>query len=373
MNGTLNGSVKENSSLYNYLNTTWKDTLLYKAALTKEILLLKKEQYYTLGGSNIRWLNNGISFWLMDPGTNYGYESTITSTYVAGSGEVWGDQPSHQIYSSRKQGVRPVVVVDKQKIEAWIAPEIMKCTEFDTTTQTLSGNDLSVCPTEITIPSQIYGVSVLHIAEGTFSAKKLTKVTISNGIKTIGAGAFFENSIIELELPPSIETIGEAAFFGNQLTNLKLPNSISHLGLGAFNWNQLPDDQAFIYARNADGMEDKTTLISYGGARRENVVIPASITTIGVSAMSSVELKSITIPEGVTTIQESAFYDNKLTEIIIPKSVTIIQDDAFGGNLLTRVKIVGKASSSDFATYGLDLWGWDTGYSDTNITWNGIE
>lgn len=103
VNGTLNGAVKENSSLYNYLNTTWKDTLLYKVALTKEILLLKKEQYYTLGGSNIRWLNNGISFWLMDPGTNYGDESTITSTYVAGSGEVWGDQLSHQIYSSQNK------------------------------------------------------------------------------------------------------------------------------------------------------------------------------------------------------------------------------------------------------------------------------
>jgi hypothetical protein len=43
---------------------------------------------------------------------------------------------------------------------------------------------------------------------------------------------------------------------------------------------------------------------------------------------------------------------------------------AFYGNKLTSLYIKGKSSSSQFSTYGSYIWGWASGYSDSNITWN---
>ncbi len=81
----------------------------------------------------------------------------------------------------------------------------------------------------------------------------------------------------------------------NKLTSLVIPNSVKTIEEAAFNNNKLPDAQAFIYARKSDGTEDKSKIVSYGGAKRENVIIPNSVKTIGEAAFAENELLSITI------------------------------------------------------------------------------
>ena len=48
-----------------------------------------------------------------------------------------------------------------------------------------------------------------------------------------------------------------------------------------------------------------------------------------------------------------------------------IYDGAFNNNQLTSVTINGKSSTSDFTTFGDNVFGWASGYSDSNIVWTG--
>ncbi len=61
---------------------------------------------------------------------------------------------------------------------------------------------------------------------------------------------------------------------------MSIPNSVINIGRMAFNINALPDNQAFIYARNMDGSKNMNTLIGYGGARRSNLIIPSNVVNI---------------------------------------------------------------------------------------------
>ena len=71
-------------------------------------------------------------------------------------------------------------------------------------------------------------------------------------------------------------------------------------------------------------------LIKYKGKKRK-VIIPAGVTSIGVSAFGFCRSKSIVIPEGVTNIGKEAFGRCfSLESISIPDSVTRIGKKAFG-------------------------------------------
>ena len=168
------------------------------------------------------------------------------------------------------------------------------------------------CSKDVIIPSKINGVT----------------------ITTIGRSAFSSNDLASVVFPNTLTTIGRSAFAYNNLTHLDIPSSITSIDFGAFNNNQLPDDEAFIYARRSDGSEDKTTIVSYGGAKKENVVVPDGVTTINGGSFSGVGLISITFPDSLTTINSQAFRSNQLISLEIPSSVTYIGANTFNNNQL---------------------------------------
>lgn len=155
-----------------------------------------------------------------------------------------------------------------------------------------------------------------------FGFNSLRSVSIPNGVTTIGFAAFFYNSIKSITIPKTLTAIGNASFNNN---------SISFINGEASN--------GIIFARNSDGSEDNTSIVSYGGIATDIDFIPNSVTTVGDYSFYENSLTNVTIPNNVKTIGDDAFADNSLTSITIPNSVTIIGVDAFAYNLLTNITI----------------------------------
>ena len=181
--------------------------------------------------------------------------------------------------------------------------------------------------------------SVTTIENSAFMSCNLTSVKIPNTVTIIGDNAFSSNQLVYIEIPEGVTTIGESAFNHNQLSNIKLPNSITKMGYAAFNDNQLADNKAFIYGRNNDGTENKQFIVSYGGAKRNDIIIPDTVTVIGDLAFASNQLASVNISKGVIEIRASAFAGNKLTNITIPDTVRNIYASAFSQNELESLTI----------------------------------
>ena len=167
-----------------------------------------------------------------------------------------------------------------------------------------------------------------------------TDVTCFSFNKTTGTITGYNNSCSkDVWIPEEIggvtvQTIASNAFLGRGLTSLFVPSTVAYIGQRAFNNNQLPDNQAFIYGRNSDGSEDRSTVVGYGGSKRENIIIPSQVKTIEAFAFQGNQLKTVVIPEGVKEIKGRAFATNQLTHIEIPSTVTFLEGGAFAGNKL---------------------------------------
>ena len=224
------------------------------------------------------------------------------------------------------------------------------------TVQTIDGAFVATKLESVVIPD-----TVIWIAQGSFNQNKLPddqafiyqrnndgsedktmlvsyggankNPVIPEGVETIGTYAFGEDMIAGVTLPSTLKAIKKSAFNYNALTSISIPTSVTLIEAGVFNYNRLPEDQAFIYKRNRDGSEDRTTLMSYGGLKKDNVVIPSSVVTIETEAM---------LWSGVTSLT-------------IPASVMRIGDRAFSTNNITTVTIQGKSSQTDFTTFGKDV------------------
>ena len=166
-----------------------------------------------------------------------------------------------------------------------------------------------------------------------YGGAKRENVVIPEGVVSIGSLAFSSNELVSVQFPSTLKTIRDQTFKGNLLTSLDIPSNVTNIWPNAFNNNQLPDDEAFIYKRNSDGSEDRTTLISYGGAKRENVVIPEGVEIID-SAFTWINVTSVVMPSTLKTITNRAFAECALTSLDIPSSVTYIAPGTFNKNQL---------------------------------------
>ena len=202
----------------------------------------------------------------------------------------------------------------------------------------------------------------------------LKKVTLKNGVRSIGEDAFrdcsslesviFENTVLEkisdgafwgcsalssIALPDSVTEIERNAFFETGLRNIQLPEKLTLIGGGAFcncknlKQVQLPPqlkelgDGAFFNCENLTQIQLPAQLNKLGTDAFRNctsldkIDIPAGLTQIEPDTFCNTGLTSGTLHEGLTKIEDGAFHDClKLKKIRIPKSVTDIGGLALG-------------------------------------------
>ena len=263
--------------------------------------------------------------------------------------------------------------------------QLVNDTCFTVSNGTITGYS-DTCSKDLVIPSKINGVTITGISSGAFQNKGLTSIIIpstvvefgndtfnnnqlpddeafiyarnSDGtidettlisyaganresvvipeqVETITNLAFYNCSIKEVIFPDNLKSINIQSFQGNLLTHLDLPTSLTYIGPAAFTNNQLSDDEAFIYARRSDGSVNYTTIVSYGGAKRSDIVIPEGVVTLSTGAFSyHNNIANVIMPSTLKNISGSAFLNAGLTSLDIPDNVTNISNGAFNRNKL---------------------------------------
>jgi Leucine-rich repeat (LRR) protein len=175
------------------------------------------------------------------------------------------------------------------------------------------------CPSDLVIPEEIDGYSLVGIADWAFHDIGLTSVTIPDSVTSIGRDAFSRNHLTNVTIPDSVTNIEDMAFQINQLSSIIIPSSIDSIKEGVFYSNQLT-----------------------------SVSIPNSVTSIDGEAFRSNSLGQIELPAGLNEIAYWAFADNQLTSLIIPSSVSYIGRDAFRNNQLNNVQFLGDLPDTVF-------------------------
>ena len=198
---------------------------------------------------------------------------------------------------------------------------------------------------EVTVPTELNGIPVKHIGDMVFfscgprAEKPFTKITIPEGITSIGGKACAFAMITEIAIPASVNSIGAGAFFRcRELTNISVAtgntNFTSVDGV-LFDKNQKvllqhPAGKKGNYSI-PEGVESIGPYAFAASQGLTNLVIPEGVTSLGSSAcMDAADLIGVSLPATLTTIGSFAFgHCKSLTEIIIPMNVTSIGEGAF--------------------------------------------
>ncbi len=187
---------------------------------------------------------------------------------------------------------------------------------------------------ELTLPESYNGNNYEIDQYAFYNRDDITKVTIPNGITSIGDAAFFGcTSLTSVTIGNSVTSIGSSAFRDcKSLTSITIPNSVITIGNVAFS--------------------NCTSLTS--------ITIPNGVTSIGKYAFEYCSsLTSVTIPSSVTSIENLTFYEcTSLTSITIGESVTSIGSNAFYGCTrlyevynLSSLTITAGSSSNGYVGY----------------------
>ena len=144
--------------------------------------------------------------------------------------------------------------------------------------------------------------TVEHIAQSAFLyTKKLKNITISEGVKDIGAYAFKNSGIKSASIPASVTSISDGVFVN--CSNLETVDVASA-------------NTAYLSVDGVVFNKTVTDLIYYPTAKAGEYTVPGTVTTIKQSSCEGTKkLTKITLPPSVKTIEESAFESSSLSEL----------------------------------------------------------
>ena len=252
-----------------------------------------------------------------------------------------------------------------------------------------------------------------------YGCSGIESVNLSQSVTDIGASAFYGCSGLgSIIIPEKITAINENTFYGcSNLMKVYIPKATAEIEKSAFqnctslktvefggnqadwedmyigsdnesltnakvNYNSKPENAALTdldyltYTKN----DDNTITITNCSQVASNIVIPATIDGLPVSAINAsafanlTNLTSVTIPGSVTSIGERAFYGcSNLKNISIPSGITTIASNTFYNcSSLEAVSIPESVTTiTGYAFYGCDKLS-NVYYSGNKNSWNKI-
>ena len=273
----------------------------------------------------------------------------------------------------------------------------LTCIELgNTITSIASGNFYTFLGTKLEFPA-----SLKAIQSGTFSScPNLSELVFHEGLQEIQGGALSGfQSLDSIVFPLSLNLLSAGAFYGATITSVEIGNANSVIGSSGIsipncknliirggtidgtdgtgrlsNLENLTLKNAVEFTGTSQFAPCSSTLKSVtievgiteipascfaGCSKIAEIVIPASVISIGESAFSSTSLKNLVIPDGVQTIGVQAFYGTQLTNVSIPASVMSIGENAFSAPATTNItlnKKTNEISGSPWGASGTITW-----------------
>ena len=228
----------------------------------------------------------------------------------------------------------------KQTLSPKKVPEYLKVKDKEDGTW-IVGYNASGFPENLKIPDGIVGIETyafrnclllesveipksVKYVDGFWDCKMLERVTLANGVETIGDRAFQDCvSLANITIPKGVKEIKGTAFSGcTSLDSIVIPDSVTELG-------------SFAACTSLKSIVIPKGVTKIGGfaycTSLDSIEIPDSVTEIGSEEFRGcTALKSVKIGGGVRGIRSLAFYGcTALESVSIPKSVTYINDEAF--------------------------------------------
>ena len=179
---------------------------------------------------------------------------------------------------------------------------------------------------ELVVPS-----SVREIGNFQFSnIGSIKKITISEGVSTIGIEAFSNTGATEIELPSSITEIKRDAFANQYLSKVNYLGELEdwctiemgdHIFLCSVYFEENGREYFAYFGKE----------LYFNGELVKELKIPETVTEIKKSAFYGISsIESVELSEGITKINNSAFaYCKNISKITLPKSLTEIGVDVF--------------------------------------------
>ncbi len=183
--------------------------------------------------------------------------------------------------------------------------------------------------------------SVTTIGSNAFYGSSIISAAIPSSVKSIGDSAFREcQNLSSVTISEGVETIGENAFRAcKSLTAITLPASIETVGAAAFFQCQAMTRASFVPGSKKVTLGDNLFTQCY---YLVSVTLPQSIDRISEGMFQNcLMLAEVEIPQGAESIGGSAFASSGLTTLVIPDSVTSIGIAAFSDCPLKDIYFTG--------------------------------
>ena len=185
---------------------------------------------------------------------------------------------------------------------------------------------------ELTTPQTLGGYPVTAINGFAFGGcTSLTKVTISEGVRSLGYGTFNGcTNLATIDFPDSLRTVEYEALSSTKWYSLQPEGVVYADGVVIGYKGSMPANSTITFRKGtkaiaSGALKDKTNIVG--------ISFPEGFEAIGTEAFSGCfNLKSLTFPESLKTIGSMAFFScTKIPSVTITENVTEIGFYAFDG------------------------------------------